>query len=114
MSFSSTVYVTFTNTDTANIGYFNDICKVLKKYDLYDHLYKFYSTYFPNQPAWKKASKNHTDGYFVNCWMNDTKADPDLYLFTKIHPAFCESIFWHKSKRNYKSPPQCRNAVSIF
>ena len=49
----------------------------------------------------KKTSKNQTNGYFVNWWMNDTEADPDLYLFTKIHPAFCESIFWHISKCNF-------------
>ena len=43
----------YTNTDTANLGYFNDISKVLKKYDLYDHLYKFYSSsYFPDKSAW--------------------------------------------------------------
>ena len=46
--------------------------------------------------------------------MNDTEDDPDLYLFTKIHPAFCESIFWHISKCNYKLLPQCRNAVSMI
>ena len=105
----------YSNTDTANQGYFNGISKVLKKYDLFDHLHKFYSTsYFPNQSAWKKASKNHTNRYFVNCWMNDTEADPDFYLFTKIHPAFCESIFWHISKCNYKLLLQCRNAVSMI
>ena len=84
----------YTNTDTANLGCFNDISKALKKYDLFDHLYKFYSTcYFPNQSAWKNASKNHTNECFVNCWMTHAEADTDLYLFTKYTQHFAKVYF---------------------
>ena len=103
------------NTDTVQYGYFNDISNVLKKYDLNDYLDNFYNnSQFPLQSAWKKIFKNHTNAYYVNRWMNDTGADPDLYLFSKIHPAFCESIFWHISKCKYNVLPQCRNVISMI
>ena len=62
----------------------------------------------------KSTIKQTVNSFFTEHWLYRVNSDPDLYLFAKIHLAFCESIFWHISKCKYKYKRHCRNIIKII
>ena len=105
----------FCLSNCTQAGYFSDIFFILKKYGLTNYLFSYYNDgIYPKRLKWKSTIKQTVNAFFTEHWLYRVNSDPDLYLFAKIHPAFCESIFWHISKCKYKYKRHCRNIIKII
>ncbi len=94
--FATRLFSYLENCTAVNLGFIKDICRILSKYDLYDHLLKFSQVAsFPGKNPWKHIVSRAIKKYENLQYESRINGDYDFKLFKMIEPCISEpSRIW--------------------
>ncbi|PJE77768.1 hypothetical protein CI610_03305 [invertebrate metagenome] len=98
------------NTPANHKGYFPDIVKVLRKYNLLYYLETYLRSYiFPTKSQWKRIVKSTIRSYENSALKERMANDNDFSFFQKIHCSYDLYSLWHAAE----SPSDMQNIYYI-
>lgn len=100
-------------TDTYH-GFIPDVVRILKKYNLEQHILSFMENgTFLSKHTWKCICKRAVSLYEETAWSARIAISDDCTRFRKIHTELKPSILWEAAKRHPNTLPYCSFTAKI-